>query len=212
MLNNATRRRTLGALPWNPVAGGGVCFFCRKAFARSPDHLPGPAVGCAVRLAVGIGRQEPDPQVLEVVRLAAETRSVAALASLLEQVARRIHSQGYAFDLFPAQWAALRYLETAPPHMRTSIDLARFQGLASGAVARTVRTLIGKGLLVKAGTIGRGRAEQLDLTDLGRRMLAGDPLHKIAKALIVLTTAERESLAHGLEIAIRATMPDTSAA
>jgi DNA-binding MarR family transcriptional regulator len=143
--------------------------------------------------------------------LTTEAISAAALASLLEQVARRIHSQGYAADLFPAQWSALRYLDGAPPQLRTAIDLARFQGLASGAVARTVRTLITKGLLVKAGTIGRGRAEQLNLTTLGREILADDPLQGIAKALEVLGTSERESLANGLEIAIRSTMPDNEA-
>ena len=58
------------------------------------------------------------------------------LASLLEQIARRIHSQGYAADLFPAQWAALRYIQSTPPQLRTAIDLARVQGLASGALAR----------------------------------------------------------------------------
>lgn len=139
-----------------------------------------------------------------------EVISAAALASLLEQVARRIHSQGYASDLFPAQWAAIRYLDAAPPQLRTAIDLARFQGLASGAVARTVRTLISKGLLVKLGTIGRGRAEQLELTALGRRILADDPLQSIAAALEVLPQQDREALANGLEIAIRATMPEAA--
>lgn len=145
------------------------------------------------------------------VPLTTEAISASALAGLLEQVARRIHSQGYAADLFPAQWAAIRYINVAPPQLRTAIDLARFQGLASGAVARTVRTLIAKGFLVKAGTIGRGRAEQLDLTPEGKRLLAEDPLRDIAKALESLTRMERESLANGLEIAIRATMPDGDA-
>jgi DNA-binding MarR family transcriptional regulator len=140
--------------------------------------------------------------------LTREAISASALASLLEQVARRIHSQGYAADLFPAQWAAIRYLDAAPPQLRTAIDLARFQGLASGAVARTVRTLIGKGLLVKVGTIGRGRAEQLDLTPEGLRLLTEDPLRDVARALETLSRSERESLAQGLEIAIRATMPE----
>lgn len=141
-----------------------------------------------------------------------EAISAAALASLLEQVARRIHSQGYASDLFPAQWAAIRYLNAAPPMLRTAIDLARFQGLASGAVARTVRTLISKGLLIKLGTIGRGRAEQLELTPLGRQILAEDPLQSIAVALEILPPRDREALANGLEIAIRATMPEAAPA
>ncbi|WP_157944627.1 MarR family winged helix-turn-helix transcriptional regulator [Mangrovicella endophytica] len=133
--------------------------------------------------------------------------STAALTSLLEQVARRIHSQGYAADLFPAQWAALRYVHSAPTQLRTAIDLARFQGLASGAVARTVRTLVSKGLLVKVGTMGRGRAEQLDLTPAGLALLGDDPLKGITVALDAMDSHEREVFAKGLEIAIRATMP-----
>ncbi|MCP3053574.1 MarR family winged helix-turn-helix transcriptional regulator [Aurantimonas marianensis] len=140
--------------------------------------------------------------------------STADLAGLLEQIARRLHSQGYASQLFPAQWAALRYVQSAPPHMRTAIDLARFQGLASGAVARTVRTLITKGYLAKLGTIGRGRAEQLDLTDRGVTLLKKDPLQSIAAALEPLSETERQILAKGLDMAIRSTMagdrPDAS--
>ena len=42
------------------------------------------------------------------------------LASQLEQIARRLHSQGYASKLFPAQWAALRYIHSAPVPLRMS--------------------------------------------------------------------------------------------
>lgn len=132
------------------------------------------------------------------------------LASLLEQMARRLHSQGYASQLFPAQWAALRYVQLATPERRTAIDLARFQGLASGAVARTVRTLISKGYLVKRGTIGRGRAEQLELTDRGISLLKKDPLRRVAEALHGLDEAERRTLAKSLETAIQATLPGGS--
>jgi DNA-binding MarR family transcriptional regulator len=133
--------------------------------------------------------------------------STAVLASLLEQMGRRLHSQGYSSQLFPAQWAALRYVQLAVPERRTAIDLARFQGLASGAVARTVRTLISKGYLVKRGTIGRGRAEQLELTDRGIALLKKDPLRRVAEALNGLDDTERRTLAKSLETAIRATMP-----
>ena len=132
--------------------------------------------------------------------------STAVLAALLEQMARRLHSQGYASQLFPAQWAALRYVHLAAPERRTAIDLARFQGLASGAVARTVRTLITKGYLVKRGTIGRGRAEQLELTDRGLALLKKDPLRKVADALAGLGPEERQTLVRSLETAIKATM------
>src|SRR5690349_24584482 len=95
--------------------------------------------------------------------------SASATAELLELVARMLHSRGYAEDLFPAQWVALRYFAKAPAPRRTASDLARFQGLANGPVSRTVRTLIQKGLLAKAAVQPRGRAELLDLTETGRK-------------------------------------------
>ena len=122
-------------------------------------------------------------------------------------MARRLHAQGYADRLFPAQWAALRYLQAADPERSTAIDLARFQGLAPGAVARTVRTLIVKGYVEKAGPVGRGRAEGLDLTAKGRALMKGDPLKVVADALEPLEPAQRAALAQGLELAIRATRP-----
>ena len=135
------------------------------------------------------------------------SRSALDLALLMEQMARRLHAQGYADRLFPAQWAALRYLSAAEPERRTAIDLARFQGLASGAVARTVRTLITKGYVEKAGLVGRGRAERLDLTAKGRALVKRDPLGIVADALEPLDAAERAALGRGLERAIRATRP-----
>ena len=135
----------------------------------------------------------------------AEPESTASLTGLFEQVARRLHSNGYAAHLFPAQWSALRYIHQADADRRTAIDLARHQGLASGAVARTVRTLVEKGLVTKMGTIGRGRAERLELTEKGTQLLKRDPLGSIQKAMEELSTHERTVLAKGLETAIDAT-------
>lgn len=134
-----------------------------------------------------------------------ETDSTELLTGLFEQVARRLHSNGYAAHLFPAQWSALRYIHHAEPNRRTAIDLARHQGLASGAVARTVRTLVEKGLVTKMGTIGRGRAERLELTEKGHQLLKLDPLRSIRKAMEELSIYERTVLAKGLETAIDAT-------
>lgn len=129
------------------------------------------------------------------------------LAGLVEQLARRLHSQCYAANLFPAQWSALRYIQGAEADLRTAIDLARFQGLASGAVARTVRTLIAKGYLEKSGRIGRGRAERLSLTEKGRQILKKDPLATLAGALDDLDMGERRQLASALERVIGLTRP-----
>ena len=129
--------------------------------------------------------------------------SASALAELLELVARMLHSRGYAEDLFPAQWMALRYFAKAPVERRTASDLARFQGLANGPVSRTVRTLIQKGLLAKAEVQPRGRAEVLDLTGAGRKVLESDPTFELQKALGVLDESDQEAMARALETVLR---------
>ena len=129
--------------------------------------------------------------------------SASALAELLELVARMLHSRGYAEDLFPAQWVALRYFAKAPAPRRTASDLARFQGLANGPVSRTVRTLIQKGLLAKAAVQPRGRAELLDLTETGRKVLDSDPTLEVERLLAELDESDQEAMGRGLEFILR---------
>jgi len=129
--------------------------------------------------------------------------SAAALAELLELVARKIHSMGHADDLFPAQWMALRYFARAQMNMRTASELARFQGMALGPVTRTVRKLIEKGLLRKSAEQPRGRAEWLELTELGWSLLKVDPLQALEEAVAGLPEGNKLSLAVALETIVR---------
>ncbi len=135
--------------------------------------------------------------------------SAYALAESLELVARALHARGYAEGLFPAQWTALRYFARTQPERRTASDLARFQGLANGPVSRTVRTLIRKGLLAKAETQPRGRAERLELTGAGRKMLESDPMLELEKLMAGLDEAERQALAGALEAILKQIAPAT---
>lgn len=130
--------------------------------------------------------------------------AAAPVARLLEQVARAMHSIGHDGGLFPAQWSALRYFRDAAPPHNTAMGLARFQGLAFGPVSRTVRTLIEKGLLQKAGSAGRGRSESVELTKAGRAILAEDPLLVVAHAIETMPSHEVESLAVACERIIAA--------
>jgi DNA-binding MarR family transcriptional regulator len=114
-----------------------------------------------------------------------------------------LHSRGYAADLFPAQWAALRYFSRAPVNLRTASELARFQGLANGPVSRTVRTLVQKGLLAKAAEQPKGRAELLELTDAGRAMLEQDPTQAVEVAISELAPSEQDCFARSLELIVR---------
>ena len=125
--------------------------------------------------------------------------SASALAESLELLARTLHARGYAEELFPAQWTALRYFARTPPPRCTASDLARFQGLANGPVSRTVRTLIHKGLLAKAATQPRGRAEVLEVTVTGLAMLEIDPTLAVQAAIDAVDEPDREALARTLQ-------------
>lgn len=125
------------------------------------------------------------------------------MAELLELTARMLHSRGYAADLFPAQWAALRYFSRAPMSQRTASELARFQSLANGPVSRTVRTLVQKRLLTKAAEQPKGRAELMELTCAGWAMLEQDPTLAVEAVISELGPNEQECFARSLELIIR---------
>lgn len=127
----------------------------------------------------------------------------ASLAELLELVSRSLHSGGHSAGLFPSQWAALRYFARAPQANRTATHLARFQGMSSGPVSRTVRTLQAKGLVAKSPQQPKGRSEWLELTAAGLAMMERDPLRDLVTALARLEDADRLATAKVLDTAIR---------
>ena len=129
----------------------------------------------------------------------AAAKRAAALARLFELASRQMHARAYAEGLYPAQWAALRYFKNASGAHATTAGLARYQGLALGAVARTVRTLVARGCLHKAGSAGPGRAEIVKLTRSGEALLHRDPLQPIAKVLHALPADAQDALAETLE-------------
>jgi DNA-binding MarR family transcriptional regulator len=120
---------------------------------------------------------------------------LAALTRLFELSARAMHSAGHSSGLYPAQWSALRYLASAEPKERTSIAIARFQQMAAGPVTRTVRTLIQKGLVAKAGMAGHHKSERLDLTEAGLALLKRDPLNAVDQVVAALNPAQKAMLA-----------------
>ena len=147
-----------------------------------------------------------DNDVASETEVALPTRRVipaAALARLLDQTSRSLHSLGFAADLFPAQWAALRYFAWAEPSQRTASALARFQGLAVGPVTRTVRTLIAKGYVGNVEGRERGRTRQVELTAAGRALLAEDPFELLSQVIEELDGPQRLALASALEHILR---------
>lgn len=100
---------------------------------------------------------------------------MTGLATVVENTSRLLHASGHAEGLYPAQWVALRYFAEAPETHRTASALARYQDLAIASVARTVVTLVDKGLLNKLANPRDARADLLELTDKGRDLLRRDP-------------------------------------
>jgi DNA-binding MarR family transcriptional regulator len=130
------------------------------------------------------------------------TTSATTLADLLELLARMLHARGYQYDMFPAQWMALRYFSRAPRDLCTASELARFQGMANGPVSRTVRTLLKKGLLTKSKNQPRGKAELVELTTSGRALLRLDPYRELESILSGLGDEPRRMLGDTLETLI----------
>lgn len=126
-------------------------------------------------------------------------KQTAALARLIEQTSRAIHSRGHSHGLFPAQWTALRYFAEAQTSLCSASALAAYQGMAFGPVSRTVRTLIAKGLLRKTRAPASGRFELVEVTPEGRALLALDPLAGVVEALEALPQENRDALAVALE-------------
>jgi DNA-binding MarR family transcriptional regulator len=174
-----------------------------KPFGWVGDQHVLSGVGSSRKSACALAR----PRLLDV-RLSQHesdrSNAQVALAGLLDQVSRHLHSSGHAADLYPAQWSALRYFMKTDPEHRSAIALARYQGIEPGPTTRTVRTLINKGLLMKAGSLGRGRIQRIDVTAAGEALLARDPLNVVAEALAHLNEPQRTALAEALESVLKA--------
>lgn len=113
------------------------------------------------------------------------TRSVSipGLASVIENTSRLLHASAHSEGLYPAQWVALRYFAEVSEAQRTASALARYQDLAIASVARTVVTLVDKGLLTKLPNPRDARADLLELTEKGRELLKCDPRLVLERAL-----------------------------
>lgn len=125
------------------------------------------------------------------------------IVMLLEQVSRMIHGAGYAQGLYPAQWVALRYFAEVDVPARTASGLARFQDMSIAPVARTIRTLVDKGLLVRRPNPRSRRADLIEVTDSGRALLQHDPRLPLRNLLEALDGARSEALVEALEILVR---------
>ena len=128
------------------------------------------------------------------------------IGQLLDRLSRVLQNDGYADDLKPAQWEALRYLRDANRFSRTPSALTAYLGVTKGTVSQTISALERKGLLKKTGDSADRRQVRLDLTAKGSRLLKHDPLLAAVRAATSLPAAARQDLADGLRQLLKETL------
>jgi DNA-binding MarR family transcriptional regulator len=129
----------------------------------------------------------------------ADDREVAgAIAELLEALGRDIVSRGFAGDLNPAQWAALRFVSRANLSARSVTAFARAHRTTTGTATRTVAALVRKGHLLRFASTEDRRYGRLELTAKGEEALRVDPLREVATAIDALPCGQRRALLDAL--------------
>jgi DNA-binding MarR family transcriptional regulator len=104
----------------------------------------------------------------------------AAIAFVLERLARLMRSEEHAEGLNPAQWEGLRYLGRANRFSNSPGALTRYLGATKGTVSQTLMALERKGFIAKSSRPGEKRSITLRLTTRGESALARDPWNRLA--------------------------------
>ena len=104
-----------------------------------------------------------------------------AVANLLERIGHLSRSDEQLDDLYPAQWAALRYLEQANRFSRTPMALTRYLGTTRGTISQTLNALERKGYVERQPSERDKRSVNVALTKAGRDKLETDPILRLAE-------------------------------
>lgn len=126
------------------------------------------------------------------------SRRAMGVASLLEQLNRRIYANEGPTGLKPAQWAALRFFLMAGKDTRTVSGLARFMGTTTGPASRSVKALVGRKLLDAKAHPTDKRSTVFELTDKARFLLENDPIIDLALSVSNMEVGKLEQLAECL--------------
>tara|TARA_Y100001936_G_scaffold253799_1_gene321147 strand:- start:6125 stop:6706 length:582 start_codon:yes stop_codon:yes gene_type:complete len=118
-----------------------------------------------------------------------------AFPVLVNRLSRVAHAMQFSNGLNPAQWEALRYLDRANRYSSTPSALADYLGTTKGTVSQTLIALESKGLVRRDRCPDDRRSIILTITDLGRQVLAEDPLCQVYAATEKVPESQREQLA-----------------
>ena len=122
----------------------------------------------------------------------------------LERLARLMRSASQTHGLNAAQWEALRYVSRANSFSNSPSALTRYLGATKGTTSQTLLSLIKKGAIAKVTRNDDGRSVVLELTEAGQKILEGDPLLSLDKAIADLGDKTSKRFAKGLGELLRA--------
>jgi DNA-binding MarR family transcriptional regulator len=126
----------------------------------------------------------------------------------LERIANLIRTDvrrtGVGCRLQPIQLEALHYLSRCNRYSNTPLGVADFLGLTKGTVSQTLGVLEANGLVEKQTDARDRRIVHLNLTELGKQVVAESiPPQVIRSAIAGLTTQESETVAETLKLLLR---------
>lgn len=120
------------------------------------------------------------------------TQTPDRIAELLVHIGRTARSEDAGSELTAAQWTCLRFFARANGGTRTPSSFASFQATTRGTASQIVKSLERQGLVVGARSDRDRRSVCFDLTDLGRAMLASDPLRDLIDVISDLAPADSD--------------------
>ena len=123
------------------------------------------------------------------------------ISNLLRTDVRRT---GTGSRLQPIQLEALHYLSRCNRYSNTPVAVAEFLGLTKGTVSQTLGVLEANGLIEKETDARDRRVVHLNLTELGRQVVAESiPPQVIRSAVAGWSSQERETVVETLRLLLR---------
>lgn len=113
----------------------------------------------------------------------AMTNDAFTSANLLERIGHLSRTDEKTGDLYPAQWAALRYLSQANRFSRTPMALATYLGATRGTTSQTLMALERKGYITRKASQRDKRSIDINLSAKGKKALKADPVLQLVTAI-----------------------------
>lgn len=140
--------------------------------------------------------------------MASQTTTAPApiLVSQLERFACVLARRETAHGLNPAQWAALRYIQSpGEKEVPTISGFARLRLTTASSASQTVSSLVRMGLVSRASAADR-RQRPLELTTEGETLLKRDPLRNLATLVAGISSESLVEFSGVLDVVMRALM------